>query len=101
MSTAVRHGPFYKRITEKLSSALRPVTLNLKDESHLHAGHRESPGLPETHFRLEVVSEAFEGMSMLQRQRKIYSLLAEELEERVHALSMKTKTPAEITKNDA
>lgn len=97
MAAVVRQGPIYTRIMQKLTAALRPVSIHLNDESHLHAGHKESPGLPETHFKLEVVSEVFEGMPLLQRQRKIYSILSEELQDRVHALSMKTKAPSEIS----
>lgn len=95
MAAVSRQGPIYLRITQKLTTALRPVTLNLVDESHLHAGHKESPGLPETHFNLEIVSPEFEGMSLLQRHRKVYALLADEMKDRVHALALKTKTPAE------
>lgn len=99
MATAVsQKGPFYVRMTRKLEAALKPSRLLLRDESHLHAGHRESPGLPETHFALEVVSDEFKGLSLLQRQRKVYGLLQEELKERVHALSMKTRTVAEDVK---
>lgn len=82
-------------MVQKLTDALRPVSLTLKDESHLHAGHRESSGLPETHFSLEIVSDVFSDMPLVQRQRKIYSILKEEMNDRVHALSMKTETPSE------
>lgn len=99
MASISRQGPFYLRMSQKLQSALRPTVLNLVDESHLHVGHKESPGLPETHFNLEIVAEAFEGLSMLQRHRKVYKILADEIEERVHALSLKTKTPAESGKS--
>eukprot|EP00737_Agarophyton_chilense_P000448 gb/GEZJ01000499.1/.p1 GENE.gb/GEZJ01000499.1/~~gb/GEZJ01000499.1/.p1 ORF type:complete len:102 (+),score=10.11 gb/GEZJ01000499.1/:1130-1435(+) len=98
MAAAVaRQGPIYTRIIQKLTASLRPLSLQLKDESHLHAGHKESPGLPETHFNLEIVSDVFEGMPLLQRQRKVYSILSEELRDRVHALSMKTKAPSECS----
>lgn len=95
MSAVVRPGPLHARITQKLTAALRPTALTLVDESHLHAGHAESPGLPETHFKLEVVSAAFEGQTLVQRHRRVYALLAEEMSDRVHALSLRTRTPAE------
>lgn len=97
MSVMSRPGPFYSRIIQKLTDALRPASLSLKDVSHLHAGHKESSGLPETHFNLELVSDQFEGMSMLKRHRKVYGILADELQERVHALSMKTNAPSEVS----
>lgn len=99
MASISRQGPYYLRITQKLNAALSPTRLVLTDESHLHAGHKESPGLPETHFDLDIVSQSFEGQSMLQRHRHIYSLLKDELDERVHALSMSTKTPKESQKS--
>lgn len=95
MAAVTRQGPIYLRMMQKLTAALRPVTLNLIDESHLHAGHKESPGLPETHFNLTVVSPEFEGMSMLQRHRKVYAIVADEINDRVHALALKTRTPTE------
>jgi len=42
-----------------------------------------------------VVSETFAGRSRLERQRLVYGLLAEELADRVHALTLKTCTPDE------
>ncbi|KAK9817008.1 hypothetical protein WJX72_008198 [[Myrmecia] bisecta] len=86
-------------IQRKLETALKPSLLKVTDESHLHAGHSGNPsGDPnaETHFRVEVVSEAFAGKPLVQRHRLVYGVLAEELNTGVHALALKTKTPAEI-----
>lgn len=88
-------GPIKGRIIEKLTKGLMPTRLVVKDVSHLHAHHKQSPGLPETHFDLTVVSESFGGINLLKRHRMVYGLLSEELAERVHALSMKTITPQE------
>ena len=69
------------------------------DESHLHAGHAGNPGGgpdAETHFRVKVVSEAFTGKAKVQRHRLVYGLLKEEIDGGVHALALKTKTPAEV-----
>lgn len=52
----------------------------------------------ETHFRLFVVSDAFEKQSLLQRHRTIYDVLGQELKDGLHALSMTLKTPAEVNK---
>lgn len=90
-------GPYYSRIVRKLTDALAPSRLVLIDESSKHSGHPGNPGGGETHFDLEVTSAAFEGVRLLERQRKVYSILSEEMKERVHALSMKTRTPAEDT----
>ena len=83
------------RIRDKLTEALAPTRLELVDDSASHAGHAGHDGRGESHFNLLVVSEAFEGMSRVERQRRVYGILAEELADRVHALSLRTLTPGE------
>ncbi|KAK1440182.1 hypothetical protein QVD17_06007 [Tagetes erecta] len=85
-----------QRIYEILNKKLAPVELEVKDVSYQHAGHagvRGSNG--ETHFELKVVSREFEGKSMVKRHRLVYSLLEDELQSGLHALSIVAKTPAE------
>jgi BolA protein len=82
-------------IEQKLAKALAPERLDVADESHLHAGHSGAREGGESHFRIIVVSSAFEGLSRVARQRMINDLLREELAGPVHALAMKTLTPAE------
>ncbi len=81
------------RIERKLSAAFAPVRLQVVDESHKHAGHSGWRPGGETHFRVEIVSEAFSGQSRVARQRSVYQALSEELAERVHALTLRTLTP--------
>ena len=81
---------------EKLMVALRPTRLDLVNESHLHAGHRSSPGTGESHFRLLVVSDAFAGQSRVARHRQINEVLAEELKGRVHALAVSAYAPGAV-----
>lgn len=82
-------------IERKLKAALAPTRLVIEDESHRHAGHAGARPEGETHFRVEIVSPAFAGMSRVARQRKVYELLAEEMRTRVHALALSTRTPEE------
>ncbi|MBP2230243.1 BolA family protein [Azospirillum agricola] len=84
------------RIREKLAAGLAPDTLEVIDESHRHAGHAGADAKGETHFHVTVVSSAFVGRSRVERQRMVYALLADELAERVHALALTTRTPAEV-----
>lgn len=91
-------GPYYARMVRKLTDGLAPARLVLTDESAAHAGHAGNPGGGETHFRVEIVSARFRGLRMLERQRQVYALLSDELQERVHALSMRTSTPEEDAK---
>ncbi|MBL8667775.1 MAG: BolA family transcriptional regulator [Rhodospirillales bacterium] len=83
------------RIRRKLTSALAPRRLVVLDESHRHAGHAGSRPEGETHFRVEITSAAFSGLSRVARQRLVYDVLAEELRDPVHALSLATTTPEE------
>ena len=87
-----------ERIESKLTEALRPARLEIADDSEKHRGHGGYREGGETHFRVEVVSAAFEGQSRVQRQRRVYEILTEELEERVHALQLKTLTPEEAAR---
>ena len=82
-------------IRAKLTEGLAPLQLDIIDESHLHAGHSGAPEGGESHFRVAVVSSAFDGVSRVQRQRMVYDLLAKELRGPVHALSVTTQTPEE------
>lgn len=83
------------RIREKLVAALQPTRLNIVNESHLHAGHRDAPGTGESHFRVLVVSAAFAGKSRIERHRMINETLAAELKSPVHALAVKAYAPGE------
>ena len=84
-----------QRIREKLMVALRPVRLDVINESELHAGHRSSPGTGESHFRILVVSEVMRGKTRLERHRMINELLDDELKGGVHALAIKAYAPGE------
>lgn len=85
-------------IERKLSERLAPVELQVEDVSHQHAGHAGAPrGSSETHFNVKVVSDGFQGLSLVKRHRLIYGLLQEELQNGLHALSLITKTPAEVS----
>ena len=60
-----------------------------------HAGHAGAHPGGESHFTVTIVSPAFEGLSRLERQRRVYAALSEELAGPVHALSVKALTPGE------
>jgi BolA family transcriptional regulator, general stress-responsive regulator len=82
-------------IERKLTAALQPQRVKVIDESELHKGHAGHRPGGESHFRVEIVSTAFEGQSRVARQRRVYEILADELKAGVHALALKTLTPAE------
>ena len=82
-------------ITEKLTSAFSPQSLKVVDESHLHAGHAGSREGGQTHYRVYIVSNAFEGKSRVDRHRMINTALAAELAGGVHALAIHAAAPGE------
>lgn len=82
-------------IDARLRAALAPAVLEITDESHLHAGHAGARPEGETHFRVRIVSERFEGLSRVERQRLVFAALREEMDNPIHALALKTLTPGE------
>ncbi|EKS30644.1 BolA family protein [Afipia felis] len=82
-------------IAKKLTDALHPESLSVVDESHLHEGHAGHRPGGQTHFRVHIVSRAFEGKSRVERHRMINALLADDLAGGVHALALKTQAPGE------
>ncbi|WP_119167591.1 BolA family protein [Algihabitans albus] len=88
------------RIEHKLKGEFDPQRLRIVDESHKHAGHSGWQPGGETHFRVDIVAAAFIGQSRVARQRLVYQALSEELEERVHALTLRTFAPEEDPRRD-
>ena len=88
-----------ENIRHKLTAAFAPVALEVEDQSHRHAGHagatREDGSQGETHFHVRLVSAAFDGVSRVERQRRVHAALAEELKGPVHALSLTLLAPGE------
>jgi BolA protein len=88
-------GPTAAAMRRKLAEAFAPATLEVIDDSARHAGHAGSRDGGETHFNLVIVSEAFQGLSRVERQRRVNRVLAEELAGPVHALSIRALAPGE------
>lgn len=82
-------------IERKLTEGLAPTRLNVIDESCQHEGHGGWRPEGETHFRVEIVSPAFEGKSRVDRQRQVYALIGDELKNGLHALALTTLSPTE------
>lgn len=82
-------GPVQRAVHAKLTRTFTPTYLRVDNESHMHAVPRGS----ETHFKVTVVAQTFEGMGLLARHRAVNTCLAEELKSGVHALSITARTP--------
>lgn len=80
------------RIEAALTAALAPTELQVRDDSHLHAGHagaRSGRG----HFHLTMTSAAFTGLTPVARHRAVYAALGTMMDTDIHALSMTLRTP--------
>lgn len=82
-------------ITHTLEAKLAPAHLSVEDESHRHAGHSGWREEGETHFRIDVVSAAFEGKSRVERHRLVNGVLQDAFDRGLHALAIKTRAPGE------
>lgn len=74
-------------------AGLTPTLVAIEDDSALHAGHAgaRSGG----HYRLHIVADAFAGKSTVARHRMIYDALGDLMQQGIHALVIKAKTPDE------
>lgn len=93
-------GARAERVRAALQEKFSPVLIEILDESHRHAGHIDRPrgpqaGAAETHFRVTVISDAFEGVSRVERSRQVHGLLDAEFADGLHALALTLRTPAE------
>lgn len=82
-------GPIQRDIQTKLIAELSPRRLEVLNESHMHS----VPANSETHFKVTLISERFEGLRPVQRHQLVYQILAAELEGEVHALALHLYTP--------
>jgi BolA protein len=87
-------------ITDKLNRVFAPESLRVVDESEQHRGHAGHRPGGETHFRIYIVAQVFEGKSRLERHRLINRTLADELKGRVHALAIHALAPREQDAQD-
>lgn len=82
-------------IRRKLTARFAPSRLDIVDESGRHAGHAGARPEGETHFAITIVAATFAGLGRVPRQRMVYDALADELRDRVHALSLTALAPGE------
>ena len=82
------------RIRGRLTEAFHPDVLEVVDESHLHKGHAGHRPGGESHFRVKITAAAFRGKSRVAAHRMVYTALAGEIAEGVHALAIEAKEPS-------
>jgi len=77
--------------------ALNPTQIEIEDDSASHAGHAGNTG--GGHYNVLIVSEAFEGLSLIQRHRLVFSQVDTLMQSQIHALSIQAKTPTEVSQS--
>jgi BolA protein len=82
-------------ITRTLTERFAPTYLLVADESHQHYGHPGWRESGETHFRLDIVSSAFEGKSRVERHRLVNEALSAAFRQGLHALAIQARAPGE------
>lgn len=89
-------NPVESSIIQKLTENFSPVYIDVINESFKH----NVPKGSETHFKVVIVSDKFSGKKLIDRHRDVNSVLTEELQGSVHALSIQAKTPEQWEKSD-
>lgn len=87
--------PRADRLHAALSGAFRPAELRVSDDSAHHAGHAGAQPGGQTHYSVLLVSDAFRGMSRVERHRAVHAVLDEEFGNGLHALALRLLTPEE------
>ena len=82
-------------ITERLRTAFSAETIEIEDQSHLHAGHAGAAG-GGGHYNVTIVSERFVDLDTLARHRLVYQAVEELMHSDIHALSIRAYTPEEL-----
>ncbi|MBU3566799.1 BolA family protein [Polynucleobacter alcilacus] len=82
--------------TADLHQAFKIDSLQIDDESHLHAGHAGAAS-GGGHFKLMIVAPEFRGMNLVARHRAIYAALNRHIPAEIHALTIVALTPEEIS----
>lgn len=77
--------------------SLNPTHVEIEDDSAKHAGHAGNTG--GGHYNLLIVSEQFEGLSLIQRHRLVFEHVDDLMQSQIHALSIKAKTPTEVSQS--
>jgi len=80
-----------QRIHEKLMATFQPSFIELVNESHMHSVPKHS----ETHFKLTLVCDNFAGIGKVKRHQQVYAVLADDMQNPIHALSLHLYTPDE------
>jgi BolA family transcriptional regulator, general stress-responsive regulator len=88
-------GPLQAEMEKLLTAAFAPTQLSVINDSASHHGHSGDDGSGESHFTVEIESEAFAGVNRVLRQRMVNKALGDLPGQRVHALAIRARAPGE------
>jgi BolA protein len=75
-------------------AALEPLSIEIVDDSHRHAGHAGAKD--GGHYNLRIVSAAFAGQGTMARHRMVYAAAGDLMRGQIHALSIAAFAPDEV-----
>ena len=79
---------FFGQIKEKINKKINPENIILIDNSHLHTKHK-SFDLNKLHLKIIIKSEKLKNMNKIMAHKEIYSILKDEMRNKIHALEIK------------
>ena len=82
-------------IVSRIREHLSPESVEIEDQSHLHAGHAGAAG-GGGHYEVTIVASCFEGLNTLARHRLIYDAVGDLMKKEIHALSIQAYSKEEL-----
>ena len=80
--------PIADEMRTRLAAAFSPTELEIVDESERHRGHSGFQEGGESHFRVRIRAQAFDGQSRIARHRAVHAALGDDITARIHALAL-------------
>lgn len=97
MTTATSKGDREARLRAILEAELAPASLEIVDDSHLHAGHAGAAS-GGSHYTVKIVSSRFEGLKLVMRHRLVYDAVHDMINKaEIHALAINATAPSELS----
>ena len=82
-------------IVDRLRQKLSAESVEIEDQSHLHAGHAGAAS-GGGHYQVTVIASCFKGLNTLARHRLIYDALDDLMKKEIHALTIQAYSEDEL-----
>jgi BolA protein len=83
-------------IRRRLDATFSPISCQLEDDSAAHAGHAGAAS-GGGHYKLKLVSAAFEGKNRVARHRLVYDCVLDMMDNDIHAIAIVALAPSEVS----